>query len=100
MDRQDVELLATIGTVLLAIFLASIGMAIGIFELSFPGELAQIEQLREDVGRVDRMSNEDVIGQVTSWNQKIKALRRYRQIWWGRIFIPEEWESVEVIEIP
>lgn len=72
----------------------------GINELAVPGELAKIDQLREDVCRVGAGANEDVIGQVTQWNQDIKSAQRYRMVWWGRIFTPEEWESVDVIEIP
>lgn len=91
---------AFIGGVVLAVVLGFIGLIRGIQELSFPGELAKIEQLREDVGRVASGANEDVIGQVTQWNQEIKSAKRYRMVWWGRMCTPEEWESVNVIEIP
>jgi hypothetical protein len=94
------EEVAFIGGVVLALVLGFIGLIRGVQELSVPGELAKIEQLREDVGRVASGANEDVIGQVTQWNQEIKAAKRYRMVWWGRLCTPEEWESVNVIEIP
>lgn len=97
MDKEEV---AVIGGVMLAIILCLIGLIRGIQELKVPGDLARIEQLREDVGRVASGANEDVIGQVTQWNQEIKSAKRYRMVWWGRICTPEEWESVNVIEIP
>jgi hypothetical protein len=97
MDKEEV---AVIGGVVLAIVLGFIGLIRGIHELSVPGELAKIEQLREDVKRVASGANEDVIGQVTQWNQEIKSAKRYRMVWWGRLCTPEEWESVNVIEIP
>lgn len=89
-----------IGGFVLAFVLLFIGLLRGVQELSFPGALAKIEQLREDVGRVASGANEDVIGQVTKWNQEIKSSKRYRMVWWGRLCTPEEWESVDVIEIP
>lgn len=94
------EEVAFIGGVLLAFVLGSIGLIRGIQELSVPGEIAKIEQLRKDMGRVASGENEDVIGQVTQWNQEIMSAKRYRMVWWGRICTPEEWESVNVIEIP
>lgn len=89
-----------ISSVMLAFSILFIGLIRGINEISSYGELAMIEQLREDVGRVGFGANEDVIGQVAQWNQEIKAKKRYRMLWLGRICVSEEWESVDVIEIP
>jgi hypothetical protein len=69
-------------------------------ELSFPGELAQIEQLRSDVTKVSTGSNEDVIGQVTAANQTIALNQRYRKIWWSHMFVASGWDEVEPIVIP
>ncbi|MFB1502014.1 hypothetical protein [Thiocapsa sp. N5-Cardenillas] len=91
---------AVIGGVVLAVVLVFIVLIRGVEEMSVPGKLAEIEQLREDVVRVASGSNEDVIGQVTQWNQEIRSAKRYRMVWWGRLCTPEEWESVNVIEIP
>lgn len=89
-----------VGSVVLMLVLMCIGLIRGIQELSVPGELAMIEQLREDMGKVVIGANEDVIGQVTVWNQEIMAAKRYRMVWWGRLTVPEEWESVNIIKIP
>jgi hypothetical protein len=97
MYKEEVEF---IGGMVLALVLGLIGLCRGLKELSVPGQLAKIEQLREDVTRVASGANEDVIGQVTQWNQEIKSAQRYRMVWWGRLCTPEEWESVNVIEIP
>jgi len=95
----DDELKAFIIVVLIEV-LAMIGFVRLGTEARLPGALAQIEQLREDTDKVGVGENEDVIGQVVKWNQKIKSNQRYRQIWWGRLTVPKGWEEVEIIEIP
>jgi hypothetical protein len=76
------------------------GLIRGLMEISTPGELAAIEQLRSDVLRVGTGASEDVIGQVTEWNQNIRSNQRYRNLWWSRLLTPKEWDNVDVIEIP
>lgn len=68
-------------------------------ELSLPANIARIEQLRTDAARTALGANEDVIGQVTAWNQKIRANQRYRTLWYGRLAVPAGWEQVKVIEV-
>lgn len=69
-------------------------------QMVLPGELAQIEQLRRDVQHVNIQQSEDVIGQVTKWNQVIMSNKQYNKIWWADLTIPDEWDNVELIEIP
>ena len=96
MYKEDVVFICGL---VLALVLSLIGLVRGIQELSVRGELAMIEQLRKDVGQVAHGANEDVIGQVTQWNQEIMRAKRYRMVWWGRMLTPEEWDGVDVIEI-
>jgi hypothetical protein len=100
MYREDAFLVALVIGIVLAFLLGIVGLTRVGNELAVPGQLAAIEQLREDVKRVADSQSEDVIGQVTQWNQEIRSAKRYREIWWGRMFTPDEWESVEVITIP
>ena len=65
----------------------------------FVGASVQIEQLREDITKVDVQSNEDVMGQATEWNQAIRAWRRYNQVPLVCIFVPNGWDEIELIEI-
>lgn len=83
-----------VGMVLFMVFIMGLR-----YRLQFPGQLAEIEQLRLDAGKVGVGSNEDVIGQVTKWNQEIKSNQRYRKIWWSRAIVPAGWDGVAVIEI-
>ena len=95
--------LQVLGAVMAALVLFLIGLSSLsrlLHELSIRGHVARIEQLREDVIRTQAGSNEDVIGQVTHWNQEIRAAKAYRQVWWGRLCIPVEWEYVNIIVIP
>ncbi len=71
---------------------------------AFPGQLAQIEQLRKDVNSQlvqDSSSTnmEDVLGQVTQWNQIIAAIKQYNQYWWSDILYPDKWNDVEFISL-
>ena len=94
------EFLAFATIVVVVVFLLLVGLIRGLNELDVVGSFAKIEQLRSDVQKIDSRSNEDVIGQVTEWNQTIRSCKQYREKWWGRIGTPEEWEDVELIELP
>lgn len=63
------------------------------------GGIAEIEQLRRDVRRVEAAKSEDVMGQVTKWNQRIVSNQRYNRLWYSALLIPNEWDSVTVIEV-
>jgi hypothetical protein len=76
------------------------GVALAVNHAEMPGQLAQIEQLRTDVRRVDVAESEDVIGQVVQWNQHIRSQQRYNDVWWAAWSIPNRWDSVLPIELP
>jgi hypothetical protein len=65
-----------------------------------PGQFAEIEQLRRDAAVVDPAQAEDVIGQVTEWNRVIASNQAYNDVFLISIFIPDEWDTVELIEVP
>ena len=69
-------------------------------ELNFPGEVAQIEQLRSDSAKVSVQESEDVVGQITFWNQLIASNQRYNKIWWSHLVIPDGWDEIMPIPIP
>lgn len=68
--------------------------------LTLPGSMASIEQLRKDVNKVDSIQSHEVMAQVTSWNQFIASNKQYRTLWWGKIYVPSKWDSIQEIEIP
>ena len=76
------------------------------FNVAFIGNKQEIEQLRSDMLRVSeggltQGGNIGVaLGQVTSWNQRIRRMQAYNNRWWGDPFIPDEWDSTETIPIP
>lgn len=73
------------------------------YNMQTPGELARVEQLRHDVEdaySLDPDMLEVVIGQATRANQDIKYWQKYRQIWWSKWAIPDEWDDVKLIELP
>lgn len=101
MDFEEVLDIAKImGIALLGVFLfLYCGMSV-VNRVNLAGEIAQIEQLRSDVQRVENISNEDVIGQVTAMNQAIARNQAYNKLWWADVTIPDAWDSVKPIEIP
>ena len=76
-------------------------LAIGWFvETGFERDLTEIETLRVDAAVVDPAQAEDVIGQVTQWNQTIASTQYANTIpVWG-FFISDRWEDVEPIAVP
>jgi len=93
-------------------FLATVWIIAGVYFVSFHwaiapmayltdrGNIMKIEQLREDVKKVNPAEAEDVIGQITEWNQKIKSTKYYNSIPIIELYIPDYWEDVKLIEIP
>lgn len=95
-DYPSVFIITVVTILLLGIAL----LVVGINHLTTPGQIAAIEQLRKDVRRVDIAESEDVIGQVTQWNQKIASYQLYNQMWLTAWTVPDQWDSVQSIEIP
>lgn len=94
---KDAILVITLGLVLI------IAPTFGIIGCSnystMPNNLAKIEQLRSDAAVVDPNQAEDVIGQVTEWNQVIRSNQVWNDSFWG-FLIPDEWDSIELIQVP
>ena len=87
----------TIAIVLLCIPMTVIRLS---YEVAFVGAGPSIEQLRSDIADIDGPASEDVVGQATVWNQKIRSMQAYNDRWWGDPFIPDEWDRVSVLPIP
>lgn len=97
MNTDDVKIIASIP---LMVFVGVFLIFFVAGQLAFPGAEAKIEQLRHDVEKVGVGANEDVIGQVTKWNQNIRSYQRYNKVLLISIIIPDAWDDVEPIEIP
>lgn len=69
------------------------------YEISLVGAGPAIEQLRGDMTRADVAASEDVIGQATAWNQKIRSLQAFNSRWWADPFIPDTWDTIPFLEI-
>ena len=98
LDDHPIFAVAVIGGLSLVVTMVTIVSAGN--RLTFPGELSEIEQLRKDAGKVSAASSEDVVGQVTAWNQKIASYQAYNRMWWSDVIIPDGWDQVRPIEVP
>ena len=67
---------------------------------SLPGQLAMIDQLRLDADNIAAPSSEDVVGQITQWNQSIVFYQTYNMIPVVELMIPDFWDKVEPIPVP
>ncbi|MBN2022750.1 MAG: hypothetical protein JW809_08130 [Pirellulales bacterium] len=70
------------------------------YDIAFVGAGPAIEQLRSDIGNLSGESSEDVVGQATQWNQRIRSMQAYNAQWWGNPFIPDDWDRVEPLPVP
>ena len=81
------------------VVMLSIVAAFGVQYVDFVSSQVEIEQLRSDVTKVAVASSEDVVGQVTAWNQKIVAKQRWNRVPVACLFIPNGWDRISVIEV-
>ena len=100
-DRYNGELtlLSVTGLFIVIVFGLIFILVSIINHLAFYGHSARIEQLRKDMKNVSIQASEDVMGQVTKWNQDIANMKVYNKFWWADLFIPDAWNDVEFINI-
>jgi hypothetical protein len=100
-DNDDIVGLGCFIVGVLGVTLLSVAGFIWIVnQLTVGADMAQIERLRIDAAIVDPVQAEDVIGQVTVWNQRIVSNQTYERMPIINIMVPDEWSRVEVIEVP
>ena len=96
MDGEEIGIIATLAAIFLCLL---IGLFCIIERAALPGDMAKIAQLRIDAASVGTASSEDVVGQVTAWNQRIASKKAYNSTWWACIVIPNQWDSMEPIAV-
>lgn len=67
---------------------------------SYWSDIASVEQLRRDAAGVDPAQAENVIGQVTRWNQRIAAKKACNALWWCDFTEHDNWNTVRPIAVP
>ena len=98
---HEIRIIASVLLVVGACIVAFIAGGIFLTErMELPGALAEIESLRANASIVQPQEAEDVIGQVTQWNQTIASKQRYNRVWWSAWLIPNAWDDIRPIEIP
>ncbi|MFH2046523.1 MAG: hypothetical protein ABIK92_15405 [Pseudomonadota bacterium] len=95
MDIAIIIVLTIIGFITFVVLVTILSV-----RLKFPGQLASIEQLKNDIQRVGNKQSHEVIAQVTKWNQAIASAKKYRTLWWAKIFFASGWEHINEIKIP
>ena len=95
--RDGVFVVTFFSGVILAVFLFGYSFIAVAEQLRLPGSLAEIEQLRRDSQTVGALQSEDVLGQVTQWNQKIASYQAYNRTWYANLLVPDAWDDVQPI---
>lgn len=83
----------------IALLAAPLAIVRASYEIAFVGAAPQIEQLRADLDGVSGAASEDVLGQATEWNQRIRRMQAYNSRWWADPFIPDAWDRVRLIDV-
>lgn len=89
-----------ISSALIISALLSYTLIIVIIRIDSIGEIAKIEQLRNDANFINSQNSEDVIGQITQTNQRIVSMKTYNEYLIFDLVIPDSWNQVKIIEIP
>lgn len=66
----------------------------------FPMEVAEIEQLRADVGRVPCGQVQQVLSLVITKNIEIARKHMENRLWYTDIFVSDRWDQVRLILLP
>ena len=96
MDKYDLIFIIAIVAGFLIFFG---GVVFTINHLSFPGEIAQIESLRSQVQNRYINEKDHVFSEIVENNMQIESNKKYRTLWWSKLFLPSGWDDVEPIEI-
>jgi hypothetical protein len=75
-----------------------VAMRIG-YTIELIGALEEIDQLRTDMATVSSNSSDYILGQATSWNQRIRAMQAFNRTWWGDLFIHDGWSTVQPLPL-
>lgn len=67
--------------------------------VSLGAELASIEQARSAVATAHGNNAEAVLGEALAMNQRVVSYRYYNALWWSGWMVPDEWDSVKLIDI-
>ena len=96
-DLIDNHLVKTILTFFVLLFYV---LMVIIVRIDSIGEIAKIEQLRNDANFVNSQNSEDVIGQIIQINQRIVSMKKYNEYLIFDLVVSDSWNQVKIIEIP
>jgi hypothetical protein len=96
----EVEAIIVIALTVAIIGGAILGMMKVTNTIEFRSAEAAIEALRIDLKVLDLSAGEDVIGQATTWNQKIRRWQRQNQMIVLGWTIPDGWDDIDLLPIP
>ena len=96
-ERSEVAWVVISFIVGFVLILATIGLITN--HIEFAEASAEIAQLREDSSDI-ASNSEDVVGQITQYNQEIKRMQARNDIPIIGLVIPNGWDDVELIKLP
>ena len=88
-----------VGIAVILSLLISLSIA-GLAKLSVGADLAEVAELRRVAQSVDIRASEDVAGKVADFNVALRSAQWWNHTIVGNPFIPDEWDTVQVIAMP
>jgi len=93
------DIFLPIGIVIFIFFGFLSGLIITVNHANFYGEIAQIESLRSQVQNRYINEKDHVFSEIVENNMQIESTKKYRTLWWSKLFLPSGWDDVQPIEI-
>ena len=80
-------------------FIITLGIIVLANYISFPGNVAEIERIRQDVAVLDENERKTIIRQIIEVSRIIESKKVYNQLWWSRVFVPNGWDKIKPIDV-
>lgn len=96
MRKDDLKF---IGYALLLVVALFFSIATAVHWAEYVSATAAVEQLRTDIDRVGGVVSEDIAGQATSWNQRIRRAQRWNDVPFVGLTFPNGWDDIAIIDL-
>ena len=70
------------------------------YSINTASQIEEIDRLRPKASITIRSQNPEIARQITYWNNQIWEMRSANQTWPQNLVIPDEWNTIDYIQIP
>jgi hypothetical protein len=94
------EILTAISIIGFGVSIFVVAIVAAVKQAEYMSAVPMIERLRVDSLGIAPAASEDVLGQITAWNQTIATMQRWNRVPALCLFVPNGWDAVEYIPVP